>query len=329
MSTIKDVAKHAGVSTATVSYILNNTKTVLPETRKRVLKAIKDLNYTPNPTAQSFKTGKKNTIAFILPDISNSYFANIAKAIEATLSENGYSLILANTNESIQSEIEHLKYMTAGFADGIILASTAANFSEIKPHIPKKFPMVLIDRKLTDCPYDVISSTDDDAIFKGVQKLVEQGHKKIGYIGDIPHLSTAIERHRAYQKALSAVGIDVDEKIIVHVSSLTHDAYQKTGELLQAGCTAIMVSNNMMTIDACSYILNHPKEAANISILGYRHKDFPLVFYSYADIISVNESELGSISAEQILARIKNPLAAQKKISISSRLVKTEIDDLA
>lgn len=327
MSTIKDVAKYAGVSTATVSYILNGTKTVLPETRQRVMEVIEKLNYAPNPTAQSFKTGKKHTVAFIIPDISNNYFANITKALETKLRSSGYSLILANTNEDSANEIMQLKQMTSGIADGLILASTAKNFSEIKPHIPKNFPVVLIDRKLDGCPYDIVSSTDNTAVLQGISRLAEKGHKRIGYIGDTPHLSTAIERQQAYREALYKVGLPLDEKIIVHASSLTHNAYEKAGELLKAGCTALVIGNNTMTIDAYIYILNHLNLYADVPILGYQHKDLPPLFYSDAGIISLNETDMGNAAAEQILKRIKEPLSAQREIIISNTLLPKAVSD--
>lgn len=99
MSTIKDVAKQAGVSIATVSHIVNGTKSVTPKTRKKVLKAIEELNYATNQTAKSFKTGHKNMIAFVVPDISNNYFANIIDSLEEELRKSGYHLIITNTKE--------------------------------------------------------------------------------------------------------------------------------------------------------------------------------------------------------------------------------------
>lgn len=321
MSTIKDVAKCAGVSIATVSYILNNTKTVLPETRKRVMDAIDKLNYTPNATAQSFKTGKKYMIAFIMPDISNNYFANITKCLQNKLNDSGYSLILANTNEDLNTEITQLKYMTSGAADAIILASTANNFDEIKKYIPRNFPVVLLDRKLSGCPYDIISPSDKNTILQGVKNLYQKGHEKIGYIGDMPHLSTSSERQNAYIDALQQIGLPICDELIKHVSSLGHDAYYKTGELIKAGCTAIVIGNNTMTIDGFSYVFNHQSECTDVSILGYQHKDLPSLFYVNADVISSNEGELGNAAAEQILKRIKKPSAAQKEISISSSLI--------
>ncbi len=318
MSTIKDVAKYAGVSIATVSYVLNGTKFVLPETKEKVLSAAKALNYSPNPTAQSFKTGKKKAIAFIIPDISNNFFANITKSLENTLRNYGYFLILVNTNENLENELQQLKYMTSGIVDGILLASAAQNYSDIKSIIPKGFPIVLVDRKLEDCPYDTICASDQTAFYYGIKRLYEKGHKRIGYIGDTPHLSTAIERQQAYLQALDCLGIDIDESIILHSSSLTHDAYKLTGQLLQSGCSAVVTGNNIITIDAYSYILHHQIKYPNAEILGFEHKDLSPHFYSNTGSIALNEVEIGQVAGEQIIYRLKNPNAAQKEIVINT-----------
>lgn len=317
MSTIKDVAKYAGVSIATVSYVLNGTKSVMPETRQRVMDAIQQLNYSPNPTARSFKTGKKRTIAFVIPDIANNYFANITKTLEIQLQNCGYSLIISNTNEEIEQEILQLRHLTSGIADGLILASTADDFSQIKDYIPEGFPVILIDRKLGDCPYDLVASSDRNAIFSGIKKLVEKGHRKIGYIGDLPRLSTAVERQNAYREALDKLGLPVNNQMIVSASSLAHNACQKVEELLGMGCTAIVAGNNIITIDVYSYVLNRHDRGRDIAVLGYQHKDMPPLFYSDVGVIALNEADMGKAAGEQILMRMREPDAPQKEILIS------------
>ncbi|MGI6003521.1 MAG: LacI family DNA-binding transcriptional regulator [Lachnospiraceae bacterium] len=324
MSTIKDVAQRAGVSIATVSYVLNGTKTVTPKTRRKVMDAVKALNYAPNPTARSFKTGKKRTIAFIIPDISNNYFAGITKAVDELLQEHGYSLILSNTNEDPEQEIRQLRHLTSGIADGLILASTAAGFSQIRGAIPDDFPVVLIDRRLQDCPYDIITSSDRSAICSGIRVLAQKGHRRIGYIGDLPRLSTARERLAAFRDAMQQLSLPLEEDLIVQASSLDHSAYGKTGDLLARGCTAIVAGNNIITLDACSYVLHHAKSGA-VPVLGYQHKDMPPLFYADAGVIALNEADLGRAAGEQILRRIKNPDAAQQEIVISNAYIRTDV----
>lgn len=319
MSTIKDVAKRAGVSIATVSYIVNGTKSVTPETREKVLKAIEELNYATNQTAKSFKTGRKNIIAFVVPDISNNYFANIIDSLEEELRKSNCHLIITNTKEKKEREFQQLKYLTSGIVDGIVLASTVQSYSQIRPFIPEAFPVVLIDRKLNDCPLDIVSVSDVNAITAGMTRLISNGHTKIGYMGDFPHLSTSRERLQAYKDILENHFIPVNESFIKITSSLSHEAYTLTGELLKKGCTAIVIGNNLMTADAYSYLYRHGNAFPNVQILGYYHHDLAPFFSPEDGIIMLNEKDMGRSAAQQILDRIKNPKQPQKEIVISNQ----------
>lgn len=322
MSTMKDVARQAGVSIATVSYVINGTKPISPETHSRVMQAIESLNYSPDQTAKSFKTGRKNTIAFIVPDISNNYFANIIDSLESELRKHGYTLIITNTKESVEIETSQLKQLAAGIADGIVLASAAHDYHEIANYIPKGFPTILIDRKLTNCPLDVISVSDSSAIRSGMEQLLKKGHNRIGYIGDAPHLSTAKERLRSYTEFLKEHQIQIDPEIICSTVSLSHKAYDLTGELLSKNCTALVVGNNVMTVDAYCYLVNHKAQYPDVQILGYQHKDLYRLFRSNDGIIIQNEKDMGISAAQQILSRIRKPELSQKEIIIYNQYLR-------
>ena len=120
--TISDVAKLAGVSTATVSHTINNTRYVSNETKEKVYRAIEELGYTPDASARSFRTGKKKIIGFIVPDIANKFFATMIESVEKYLSANGYQLIIANTRENMDREETNIRLLTAGLVDGLLVA---------------------------------------------------------------------------------------------------------------------------------------------------------------------------------------------------------------
>ena len=142
-ATISDVARLAGVSTATVSHTINSTRYVSGETKEKVYQAIRQLGYTPDASARSFRTGKKKTIGFIVPDISNKFFGTIIESAENYLSAQGYHLIIANTKESMDREETNLRLLTAGLVDGLLVASTMDDFARLDGLIPAGFP----DRK--------------------------------------------------------------------------------------------------------------------------------------------------------------------------------------
>ena len=139
--TISDVARLAGVSTATVSHTINNTRYVSAETKEKVYQAINELGYTPDASARSFRTGKKKTIGFIVPDISNKFFGTMIESVEDYLSAHGYHLIVANTKESKEREENSIRLLTAGLVDGLLVASTMDTLQEFDHLIPTGFPV--------------------------------------------------------------------------------------------------------------------------------------------------------------------------------------------
>lgn len=200
--TISDVAKLAGVSTATVSHTINATRYVSSETKDKVYRAIQELGYTPDASARSFRTGKKKTIGFIVPDISNKFFGTMIESVENYLSAHGYHLIIANTKEDMDREETNLRLLSAGLVDGLLVASTMDDFQRLDQLIPAGFPVVLVDRTFEEKKYSSVCVSNFQPIYRSVCRLAGKGDKRIGIIGGLPRLSTTKERISAYQQAM-------------------------------------------------------------------------------------------------------------------------------
>lgn len=315
---IRDVAEMAGVSTATVSHVLNGTRFVAGETAKKVCDSIEALQYKPNITARGFRTGKTNTVGFILPDISNHFFSSLVETVENTLSDRGYHLILATTREKLQLELEHLQYFSAGIADGIILASTATDGSAIADVLPSGYPLAFVDRHPDNLLWDSLSITSEQAIFEAVNYLCKKGHKKIGFLSGLPTISTSIERLNAYKTALKQNGLDFNEDMVSVGNSVVEATKAGTENLLNLGCTAIVVCNGLMTYEAQQYLWDNNQSAEKIDIVGFKD-DYRLAAGSA--FISQPIDELGVRTAEQILYRIEHPSAPIKEIVLNSMFV--------
>lgn len=164
---MRDVARHAGVSVATVSHVINNTRFVSPDTKARVLKSIQELDYSPDATARSFKTGRRNLIGFVVPDIANSFFATIIEESESVIARKGFRLIVVNTKETKQREADHLRALTSGVVDGLIVASTMENYLEFSQNISSSLPIVFIDRSLEGSLCDTIMIQNYNAVYRG------------------------------------------------------------------------------------------------------------------------------------------------------------------
>src|SRR6056297_1396794 len=143
---MKEVADKAGVSTATVSHVINGTRFVREETKSQVLKAMEQLDYHPNLAARSLRSQKSNIIGFLVPDISNFFFTEIAREVENILRKNGYNLVLSNTDENLENEKEQLKILNAQQIDGLIMAPTGDEHDFLNERLGN-YPVIFIDRK--------------------------------------------------------------------------------------------------------------------------------------------------------------------------------------
>lgn len=315
-STIKDVAKLAGVSIATVSRMLNNTGFVLPETQEKIRDAIEKLEYTPNSRARSFKTGKNHMVAVVVPDISNPFFASVINEIEHYVGNLGYKLLIANTNEDEKKEKEILQFLSQGSVDGIILASTISNYAILSQYLPNpsEIPVVLIDRKVDGWPYDAVLESDADTIFHIVQQMCKNGHSKIGCISGLEHLSTTQERVAAYQSALLSQNISLTPSYVCTADSLNCSGYDYTSQLLDSGCTAILVIYNALTRDVIRCILDRGlTPGKEIAIAGYYNPDFLNI---NMHSIQLPLCDLGKLAAERIISRIENQTLAYSTIEL-------------
>ena len=143
---ITDVAKASGFSIATVSHVINGSRPVSAETAAKVNAAIAALGYVPDSSARSFKTGRHHLVGYIAPDIGNRFFSLILEELEDALALRGYNLLVINTRENGQRELDGFQVLTNGLTDGVICASTFQDYADLKPAIPKNFPLVMIDR---------------------------------------------------------------------------------------------------------------------------------------------------------------------------------------
>ena len=268
--TISDVAKLAGVSTATVSHTINNTRYVSNETKEKVYRAIEELGYTPDASARSFRTGKKKIIGFIVPDIANKFFATMIESVEKYLSANGYQLIIANTRENMDREETNIRLLTAGLVDGLLVASTMDDFQRFDALIPAGFPVVLVDRIFETKKYSSVCVSNFQPIYRSVCRLAGKGDQRIGIIGGLPRLSSTQERISAYRQAVADCGLPEDEHLIQYGDSLENSACACLDQLLERKCDAIIVCQGLMASETIIYL--HQK---GIQLAGcFRHIAF-------------------------------------------------------
>ena len=308
--TISDVARLAGVSTATVSHTINNTRYVSGETKEKVYKAIEELGYTPDASARSFRTGKKKTIGFIVPDISSKFFGNMIEAVENTLSAEGYHLIIANSKENADREETNLRLLTAGLVDGLLVASTMEDFERFDALIPNGFPVVLVDRTFAVKKYPSVCVSNFQPIYRSVCRLAGRGKQRIGIIGGHPRLSSTRERISAYREAMQDCGLPVEEALIRYKTEETESVQNCLDELLAQKCDAIVICRTSMAADALVYAhkrgIRLPEDLELVTFLDY-DSSMNQLYAGQMDCIVQPVEKLGTTAAQQILRRVDDP----------------------
>lgn len=250
-ATVKDVAKCAGVSIATVSHVINNTRYVSPQMRAKVEQAMKVTNYVPNHTARALRSDKTNTIGVVIPDVTNPFFATVVKALEGVLSQRGYSMLLCHSGDEYEKELKQLEILHAFRVDGIIIAPSSTTFDYSMTAVYGRCPMVFIDRKPKMPVYSGVFINFHDIVQNAVEQLIQSGHSSIGFMIGYLRFSTTEDRQQGYLDALKKHNIPIDQNFIVSGPTTESAGYEYMRYFLEkTDVTAVFVANRLMSLGA-------------------------------------------------------------------------------
>ena len=250
------------------------------------------------------------------PRISNPFFATLIEEVENVISKEGLSLLVINTKETKNREIESLKRLSSGIVDGFLIASTLENYSEMNGIVPEGLPVVLVDRLLAGAPYDTITVANYQAVSSSVEYLIKRGHKKIGFITGIPRISTTAERLEAYRDTMEKYDL-LKDSLICTGTSMTSLVTENLDALLKQGCTALVISNNLMAIEALT-ILSQRKIRSEIELVGYKDSEQSQYGLQHMNLICQPVVELGRAAGRQLLERLKNPNMPVQKVLLQA-----------
>lgn len=274
-ATIKDVAHLAGVSTSTVSFVLNNKPvSISADTRERVMDAAAALHYRPNQLAVGLVTSKTNSIGLIIPDNANPFFASLSNSIEKNANANGFSVILGNTNNNAQKTRDYLRILTDHQVDGIILAQ--ADFAT-KEETEKcmelirelRTPLVLVDRTYQDPYVDSVMVDQEVAGYLATKHLLELGHRKIGCVSGPLGLANCHHRLLGYQKALAEYEIPYQPNLVYEETLTIECGMHALPYLLGQNVSSVFAFNDLIAYgifkELRNYNLSIPED---LSVVG-------------------------------------------------------------
>ena len=260
---IYDIAKEAGVSASTVSRVLNNKNNVKTTTRERVLRVIEGKRYTPNLLARNLSVGISRNIAFLVPDIENSFFGKILHGISDCAVENDYNVFMYGTDEQSEREHKILRSLKPELICGIIVTPVSEKDQETGELLDgfeeQGVPVVLVDRDILWRKFDGVFSDDIDSACEAVECLIGEGHKKIAIITGPETCRPGKDRLEGYKKALERNEIAVESKYIVDGGFKEEGAYNAMGRLMRTDepPTAVFASNNLTTLGCLRYFREH------------------------------------------------------------------------
>lgn len=272
--TIREVAKRAGVSISTVSRVLNRRAHdyIRENTRQRVLKAIEQLNYKPDRRAQSLRGIATKIIGLIIPNRLNPYFEQLAQAIEEVCFDEGYGILLCNSDNNLERESIYLDLLERQKVDGIIISTVGLTKEKFNELIARGIPVVLIDEDVPGVNAPAVFANNYMGGCQATQHLIELGHRKIAFISGPMNLLSSRERYRGYCDTLIKYGIKVKKELFKEGTFTYERGYKVTWELLdeKKEFTAIFCSNDLMAFGAMRAIQDRGKKVPrDYSIVGF------------------------------------------------------------
>ena len=324
MPTVQDVARHAGVSVATVSYVLNGTRFVSAGLRERVLAAVRELHYEPNAAARTLRSNRSHTLGLILPDLRNPFFTEVVRGVEDVAEAQGYTVLLANSDEDPQREATHLRVLRAKHVDALIVAPAGSPYPELEQLVEARFPLVLLDRDLAGLGAPAVMLDNRAAARAAVDHLIRLGHQRVGMIAGRPPISSTVDRQRGYRRALDQAGLPFDEQLVATGGSTIDGGAAAASNLLELPSppTAIFAANNLMTIGAVMAIEQHGLTIpGDVALVGFDDLPWADVFRPRLTTVAQPLYELGRSAAELVLNQLSGADHRPRRVLLPGTLV--------
>lgn len=348
MTTVQDVARKAGVSTATAARALGDYGSVSAATLERVQAAAKELGYRPNGLARSMITGQTRSIGVVLADIENPFFYGVLRGITNTARTNAFDVLLANTDEDATNERQALKTLTERRVEGVILCPADGedqDRSHLTSLIESRIPVVLLDRFIPGLKVDTVGLDNRAAAREATQALIDQGHRRIALVtGGAPAheprlrrpgmkgveriaVTTLGARAAGFRDALLAAGIEPEPQYLTAGGFHRDDAEATTRMLmtLPTPPTAILTSDSILTMGVLAAFrrlgLHSPDD---VSLVGFDDPEWAEIVDPPVTVVRQPVHEIGVRACELLLRRIANPERAPARHRLRGELIRRE-----
>ena len=318
-ATVEDVARHAGVSAKTVSRVISGGPHVAPATRAKVLEAATALRFRANTVARDLRSGGvSSTVAFVIGDLTNPFFAAVAAGVERTIARNGLTLVIAATDDESRQEPAVVAAMLERRVRALLLVPVAEDHRYLDGERQLGTPIVAVDRPLSTHGSDAVVFDNHGGAMAGTLALLDAGHRRIGFVGSTGQLSTHRERRRGFHDALAARGLVEDPDLVRTDAPDVAAAELATRSLLDHSDppTAVFSGNNRATVGALTAIR---RSGTSTGLIGF--DDLELADALGLSVVAHDPELMGETAARLALDRLDDPGRELEHVVLPTRLV--------
>ncbi len=323
MATIHDVARRAGVSTYTVSSVLNRSARVSEALTSRVLEAVRELDYTINGVARSLQTRKTQTVGMLIPDIGNPFYAKVVRGVEKVCKGRNYSLLLGNTYNEVAEQSRYLTVFRSRQVDALLLFVAAGEESGLRPLMQNKTPIVFVGRRPSEVEADCVTSDNRLGTRLAVDHLITRGHRRIAVITGHRSLSVSSERVEGWRQSLRKRRITADSSLVCEGDWSADSGYHHAKRLLESADppTAYFAANFLIMTG----VLRALKEKSircpeQVEVMSSDDSEWLDVFEPPISVVLQPSYEMGLTAAELVFRRLDEPGRAIEQIVLRPSL---------
>jgi LacI family transcriptional regulator len=317
---MKDVAARAGVGLKTVSRVVNEEPGVTEDTIQRVQAAIDALGFRRNDSARLLRKGRTASIGLVLEDLADPFYSPLSRAVEEVARAHSTLLFTGSSAEDPDREQELVLAFCARRVDGLVIVPASDDHRYLEPEVAAGVATVFVDRPAGRLDADVVLTDNAGGTREGVAHLIAHGHRRIGFVGDQPHIHTAAERLRGYQEAMRAAGLSVHDSWVSMAPTSPEHVRHALDRMLGGPepVTALFAGNNRVTVTAVRVLADLP---GPVALIGFDDFELADLLRPGITVMAQDPAELGRTAARLLFRRLEGTREAPRRVELPSRLI--------
>ena len=326
-ASVKDVAAAAGVSIGTVFNVLNRPERVSVVTRERVQSAMAALGFVPNESARQLRRGQSSLLVYVMLDMTNPFFTDVAQGIDAAARDRSLSLFLCSSDNDALRESHHLQQLQQQRVQGILITPADPMSSTLDDIAARGTPVVIVDRTRSDTTFCTVAVDDVLGGRLALEHLIDQGHDRVAYIGGPGTIGQVRDRHDGAMAAWREAGLDEDRLLRIDTASMSFAAGREAGERLLGlpaarRPTAAFCANDLIALGLLQQtMLAGQRVPHDLAIVGYDDIDYAAAAAVPLTSVRQPRRELGRVAAELLLEERSDPDPEHRRVSFDPQLI--------